>query len=390
MSYNKTGHQMEKSNPLGTDNIVGMFLDDEEYIEHFREIEAFVKKLSESLDPDEDIKFFPKRDNRRHLISVAVDGGSQELFPFFSELSSSIIRVSASSKDFKGKIEPFIHPIKYSKFSKKFHKLKRDDYDEKARQEIAALINRLLHEEMSAVFTHPKVAFFSDVTGITVEDLGQTFGRDLQTFTNSIRDLLEWVYIVNLVEKFSDFQILIMKDGRLEQHGVEDTFRTKLLTYLENREAYITGVLKSNAVFREGIAYWVLSNWVDRQTEPFYFLAPDELMDHVYAFRKQWDPEESKSFMLGYRYFGRLYGETFNPMQSMIAFDIPKYFHEDYQKVEEIATTLFRHKSLLYGGSIQTISEAHSKASIASSIVKMVEKEIEKKSGVRLPQILGV
>jgi hypothetical protein len=76
-------------------------------------------------------------------------------------------------------------------------------------------------------------------------------------------------------------------------------------------------------------------------------------------------------------------------MQAVITFDIPWYLDSDSKAVAEIVSTLFKHRSVLYGGSISAVSEAHARASIDSSIARTIEAElrvrIERETGLKIP-----
>jgi len=316
-----------------------------------------------------------------------VDGGSQEIFPLINELSSSIIRIGADSQDLNEDLPTFIQVLKYTKFSTKFYTFEDPN---KSIEEVKEIVAQELDLEMNKIFDLPIMKSFCDLTGIEKADLGTSFQGDLQTFTGVIRNILEWAYIVNLAEKLKFIKVLILKDGRLEQHGVEESFRDKLKNYFHRNNTYIVGVLKQNAIFREGVSNWVINNWIADMEEPFYFKAPQKIMEFVYANKRQWDPEFNKTFVFGQRYFGKLFGKTFHPMQSMLAFDIPFYFCDSPKDIHEIASTLFSHKSLLYNGSISTISDAHAKASISNRVVSEIEKDLEKRLGIKLPKMMEI
>lgn len=76
-------------------------------------------------------------------------------------------------------------------------------------------------------------------------------------------------------------------------------------------------------------------------------------------------------------------------MQAVITFDIPWYLDSDSEAIAEIVSTLFKHRSVLYGGSISAVSEAHARASIDSSIARTIEAElrvrIERETGLKIP-----
>lgn len=379
------GFLNEGSNPFGSNNFRELYTDED--LDHMRGIIKIVEQLTNELDVNKDIIKFSNYDTSRKLISVGVDGGSQEIFPFINELSSSIIRIGADSKDLNEELPSFIQVIKYTKFSSKFYRFEDPN---KTDDEIRKIVAKELDLEMNKIFNLPIMKRFTELTGIEKNDLGTSFQGDLQTFTNVIRNILEWSYIVNLSDKLKFIKVLILKDGRLEQHGVEESFRDKLKSYFERNKTYIVGVLKQNAIFKEGISNWVINNWVSELEEPFYFKAPQKIMEFVYANQRQWNPDFNKTFVFGQRYFGKLFGKTFHPMQSMLAFDIPFYFSNSQKDIHEIASTLFSHKSLLYNGSISTVSDAHAKASISNKVVREIERDLEQRLGIKLPKMMEI
>ena len=376
------GYINEKSNPFGIDDFLKEYTESD--IERMRKIHTIVEELANEINIAKDIKTFASYQKSRALISVGVDGGSQEIFPFINELSSSILRINAASKDLTEELPTFTHILQYSKFSKKFYSF---DKPSKNSDEINMIIKEALNCEMEEIFSLDIMKKLSKLTGITKDDLGESFLGDLRAFGGVLRNILEWAYIVDITDRFKLIKTLILKDGRLEQHGVAESFRDKLKKYLCDNKIFIVGVLKQNAVFHEGISNLVIEKWVSSIKEPFYFKAPNKIMDFVYANKRQWDPDFDKTFVFGQRYFGKLYGKTFHPMQGMIAFDIPFYFDQSQKEIHEIATTLFSHKSFLYGGSISSISDAHAKASIGVNIKNAIEKKLEKQLNLKLPRM---
>ncbi len=47
-----------------------------------------------------------------------------------------------------------------------------------------------------------------------------------------VRDLVEWAYICYVVKEYGDkIDLVVVKDGRLEQHGVNSSFVQKLRSF---------------------------------------------------------------------------------------------------------------------------------------------------------------
>lgn len=366
-------YQSEKSNPFGVDDFLSQIEDID--IEKLKEIVNIKEELEASLSP-KDKRQIPAYTSNRKLISVAVDGGNQVAFRFVREMSIGLVRVSASSNDLEEKLEPFTCSIKnFEIFPVSIDGQFTQQAINKHKTGVTNFLKHLFRTEIGKTF--------SNATKISSEDLGETIFGNMQAFTNSIRDLLEWAYIVSIVERFKGIRILIVKDGRLEQHGVENTFVTKLRTYFESRNAYVVGVLKGTKLLREGLSSWIIYEWIKQEKNPFFIKVPDKLMQYVYGFEKQWNPEFDKSYVFGNRYVTKLYTESFHPLESVISFDVPAYI-DNPDKVEEVVATLHDAKSVLFGGSLTVVQDAHAQASVAKTILDQLEQEIEKRLKVKL------
>lgn len=362
------GYNGEISNPLGTDNFLQLF-DKSDIDDTCQIINDIYNKLIDELKEDS-IKKFAKYNNSHKLITVSVDGGNQEIFRNFKEISSSIIIVNSKSDDLKETIKPFRLALQYKNFFPKLYSFLNKNNQEKIDQNID------IKEESENIFKNDYIRNFMEKTEITSKDIGSASFLNLQTFTSIIRDIMEWTYIVELVDKYKDIKVIIVKDGRLAQSGVETTFIDKLKKYFSKNNAYVVGLLKRNAVFDDGLASMIILSWIETINESFYFKVPHGIMDYVYSNKRQWDHSVDNSKVFGIRYFGRLYGKCFSPFQSMIALDIPYYLDSKDKEIHDIIGTIFSHKSVLYDGSISVVSESHIKSSIAYSVVKQIENEL--------------
>lgn len=368
------------SNPLGANEFLGHL--SEKDFELLKRVSELIEKLVATLD-EKSVKAVKTPLSSRRLISVAVDGGNQLIFPEFREISMGMIRVSAFSPDFKDQLDTTTHVIKnFDLFD--ILKAETDSKDTMTSKRI---------KYMQDFFGNHHMKEFSAITGITAHDLGEYIYKDLESFTNTIRSVLEWAYIIALAEKYKNFKILIVRDGRLEQHGVRDSFVEKLRKYFEINKVYLIGIVKTTKLLREGIPSLVIQNWIEKYSanHPIYYKLPDDLMKYTFGFERQWNPDLDGSFVFGNRYAGKFFVNTFQPLQSVFTFDIPTYIETDEKAVTEVVETLYHHRSLLFEGSVSVISEAHMRASVDNEIVKIVENEvkkaIEKRSGLKIPNM---
>jgi len=371
------------NNPLGVSDFLKQVT--ERDYELLKEVQQLVERLISSLDSPCVRRVTPASSNCR-LVTIAVDGGSSLLFPQFREISLGMIRVTAFSSDLEEQLEPVVEVIKNYEL---FDILKA--YNGNARKSLRAK----RHAFLKSMFQKSPLQEFSSETGIQADDLGEHVYKDLDSFTSTVRSVLEWAYIVNLAKRYRDagIKVVLVRDGRLEQHGVKDSFIEKLRDYFGRHKTRLVGVVKSTKLLREGIPSLVILRWIEQYVKehPTYFRVPEELMRYTFGFERQWNPDYDGSFVFGHRYVGKFYPETYSPLQSVITFDIPCYFANDQQFTEDIVSTLYNHRSVLYGGSIATVSEAHERASIDSELVRVVENElrhqIEEKAGLRIPQM---
>jgi len=367
----------EASNPFGLDDFLKQI--GEEDFKRWREIKELIEKLAGDLNKPDVRKVSPAQ-SHRGLITVAVDGGSSLVFPQHREISLGMVRVCAYSSDLQPQLEPAIVVIK----NHEVFDILRSDLS-------AEDLKNKRHQYIDALFSQFPLKEFSEQTGIKREDLGEYIYKDLESFSGIIRSVLEWAYIVCIAEKYRDSEVVLVRDGRLEQHGVKKDFIKKLKDYFERNKTYIVGVVKSTKLVREFVASSVIQRWLScfAGEYPIYFKIPNSLMEYTFRFERQWNPEFDESFVFGYRYLGKFLTETFHPMQAVITFDIPWYLDSDSKAVAEIVSTLFKHRSVLYGGSISAVSEAHARASIDSSIARTIEAElrvrIERETGLKIP-----
>jgi hypothetical protein len=346
------------SNPLGADSFL-QHLSEADF-ELLQQVSKLVDKLVKALD-ESSVKSVRSPLSSRRLISVAVDGGNQLIFPQFREISMGMIRVSAFSPDLKDQPETTTHIIKnFDLF----------DILKAAEEQNSRSMTAKRSKYIEQFFQNSPMREFSLATGIIPKDLGEHIYRDIESFTNTIRNVLEWAYIVMLAEKYRDFKILIVRDGRLEQHGVENSFVKKLREYFERNKTYLVGIVKTTKLLREGIPSLVIKSWTDKYCakHPVYYRLPDELMKYTFGFERQWNPDMDGSFVFGNRYAGKFYANTFHTLQSVFTFDIPSYIDDD-EATLEIVDTLYNHRSLLFDGSVSVVSEAHMRASVDIEIV---------------------
>jgi len=342
-------------------------------------VKRLIDELSQSLK-ESDVREVSPAQSHRRLITIAVDGGSSLIFPQYREISMGMIRVSAFCNDLASQPKPAVIVIK-----------NHEVFDIRRTYESSTNLVQRRCQYICSLFNRFPLKKFGELTGITPDDLGDYLYKDLESFTNIIRSVLEWAYIVTISEEYGNFRIILVRDGRLEQHGVKEGFITKLKNYFHDNRVYLVGVVKSTKLLREFVASSVIREWLNcyARNNLIYFRIPDELMEYTFHFERQWNPDFEGSFVFGRRYLGKLLTETFYPMQAVITFDIPWYLDNDSDAVGEIVSTLFRYRSLLYGGSISAVSEAHARASIDSSIAHLVEADlrtkIEEKTGLKIP-----
>lgn len=375
----------EPSNPLGLADFLKHV--NEQDIEHLREFVALKEELKNSLTKEHCLSLPDVRGHHK-LISIAVDGGSHMAFPALTELSIGMIRVSAVSLGLKQPLPDVTLLTKnYELFQRKISFTAPDSEREKERdlaqrEAIDGFLSKLFSGDGAA---GPTIEKFSELTGITQNDLGQYVYKDIQSFTTILRDTLEWAYIVVLAEKYADFDCLFVKDGRLAQAGVEHSFREKLKNFFSKHKTLIAGVIKGTKLLREGLSAWVIYEWTKDLDYRFVMRLPDMLMKYVYNFEKQWNPEYAGAYVFGNRHLIKLFREELVPLQSVVTFDVPDYLMNEEEAIKGIALTLYDARSILFGGSIQAVSEAHARASVRSSIMEALEEEIERRLGIKIP-----
>lgn len=375
----------ELSNPFGLSDFLAHV--SEQDIAGLRKFVELKEKLVDSLADEHCIHLADFR-AQHALISVAVDGGSQMAFPALAELSIGIIRVSAASLNFRNTLPDLVQLTKnYELFQREINFIATDSERERERDSahkasVDNFLDKLFSGQDSA---GPTIKRFSELTGITREDLGEYVYKDIQSFTTVLRDILEWAYIVDLANKYTDFNCLFLKDGRLAQAGVEHSFREKLKKFFSDRRTLIVGAIKGTKLLREGLSAWVIYEWVKNRKHRFVLRIPDTLMKYVYNFEKQWNPEYARAYVFGNRYLIKLFPQELEPLESVVTFDVPDYLVDDEKAIKGIASTLYEARSILFGGSIQVVSDAHARASVRNSIVEELEREIERRLGVKIP-----
>lgn len=352
-------------------------LDESDYA-HIREtIVPFVNGLLNEL-PDHGIRTVPERVDAR-VIAIAVDAGNQEAFAAIPEMAVGLVRVSASSRD----IRADRLPADYS-------------YVLRGRELFPVPPSRSTGNQMAAnyltqIWAEPIVQEFCNATGIQKEDFGGAYQKDFQTFVSSIRDLFEWAYAVRLVEQYEreSAATIIVRDGSLEQHGVQNAFVTKLRVYFQTKRTPICGFIKGSKLLsrKQGISCWVIGDWVTRRDLPCFFRVPDKLMKHVYDRERYWNPDADNSFMIGHRFVVKLYGKTLRALDAVSCIDVPEHISDNDGQVREIVGAIMRSRSVLFGGSFGPSMRAHEQASIAAVLRKQIEQHIRERAGVDLPDL---
>jgi hypothetical protein len=218
---------------------------------------------------------------------------------------------------------------------------------------------------------------FFQATGISLEDLGEHYAKDLKAFVGIFRDLLEWAYLVWTVEKVlgDDYRkYLFVKDGRLAQTGVKDEFRTKLREYFRRKDLLLVGVSKRSRLLAEGLTSLVMARLFAEVRGTFLLQVPEALMEKAYRYERQWDANFQGAFVMGTRYVARLFESTFRPREGIAILDLPPHLKEE--DAIRVAKSLKSHRSVLYKGSLGPIVEAHGKASVAKLLATRMEDEV--------------
>lgn len=351
------GYVGQHSRGIATRTLEELLQEDDR--EHLQRIAERLRQLSGSFDPEQHLIQVSFDDSHR-LISVAVDGGENLISPEAREIATGFIRVSAASPDFKKLPDPLEFPIKgFRLFS--------EDNEEFA-QRVKAEVDELFSREIFKCF--------AETTGIGPEDLGTHYRKGVPSLVRILRDVAEWAYLVYLAQRYEEFNVLLVKDGRLAQVGVEDSFRKKLLKFFETHGTLLVGVVKANKLMGEKLAVRIVLKWLDPYDVPIAIRVPDELMRYVYTTSRQWDPEREGSLVLGRRHLLRFRKKEFEPLESAIAFDVPEYLAQDKKALSQVIATLWGHRSALYGGSLGSIVEAHERASVGDSAVSRLEWEL--------------
>jgi len=214
-------------------------------------------------------------------------------------------------------------------------------------------------------------------TGISLEDLGEHYAKDLKAFVGVFRDVLEWAYLVWVVERVlvKDYRkYLFVKDGRLAQMGVKDEFRTKLQKYFKEKNLLLVGVSKRSRLLAEGLTSLVMAKLFAEVRGTFLLQVPEALMEKAYRYERQWDADFQGAFVMGTRCVARLFENTFSPREGIAILDLPPHLNE--KDAIRVAKSLKSHRSVLYKGSLGPIVEAHGKASVAKPLATSMEDEV--------------
>ncbi len=368
----------EPSNFAGGDKFLKLVNEEDLNILQYS-VPKLIDELKSSLK-QEDIKVYNHRVTSK-VISVTVDGGNQPVFPEIPAIGMGLIRVSSSSDNLKKLPTDFEHIVRYRNLTPLF---KEDE----------ATLAKKRQAEMDALWNDAKLQWFSKKTGITLQDIGSSYLHNPEAFMGIVRDLVEWAYICYVVKEYGDrIDLVVVKDGRLEQHGVNSSFVQKLRSFFEGHNAMVVGVIKSSKLLNgsNGISLLVVAEWIRNIEKEFYFKVPDELMEYVHLHERVWNPEyvneegEASGFAFGHRYMGKMFARTFKPLGAMFSLDIPYYFKGNDAKINEIVAAIISNSSLLYGGSFAPTVEAHAKASISDHIRQIVQDHLIQKTGFNYP-----
>jgi hypothetical protein len=346
----------EKSNPLGLKG----FLDDlqlDHYEELLDELEELYREVKEArrtpLDEADEVgESYP-------LLTLTVDGGEGLAFEELPLLSFGLVRVAAVGVN-GFRLPPISHPLPGYAVLKDPRKYLEDLLARSGESEASYALNT-----------------FFQATGISLEDLGEHYAKDLKAFVGIFRDLLEWAYLVWTVEKVlgDDYRkYLFVKDGRLAQTGVKDEFRTKLREYFRRKDLLLVGVSKRSRLLAEGLTSLVMARLFAEVRGTFLLRVPEAIMEKAYRYERQWDADFQGAFVMGTRYVARLFESTFRPREGIVILDLPPHLEEE--DAIRVAKSLKSHRSVLYKGSLGPVVEAHGKASVAKPLATSMEDEV--------------
>lgn len=343
----------EGSNPLGLKD----FLDDLR-LDHYQDLLRELDELHQKLKQERQVPLHG--DGEAYpLLTLTVDGGEGRAFEELPLLSFGLVRVAAVG-------------VKGFRLPSIAHLLPGYEVLRDPKGYLEGLLER--SEESPAA---DALKTFFRATGISLEDLGEYYTKDLRAFMGIFRDVLEWAYLVWGVEKvlqesYKDY--LFIKDGRLAQLGVRESFRSKLQDYFARKHLLLAGVTKRSRLLAEGLTSLVMARLFAEARGTFVLQVPQELMEKAYRYERQWNADLEGAFVMGRRYVARLLEDTFRPQEGVAIFDLPPYLGEE--DAVKVARSLRAHRSVLYGGSVGTVVEAHGRASVARSIPRRMEEEI--------------
>lgn len=207
----------ERSNPLGLKG----FLDDLK-MDHYKELLAELEELYREVEKARRVPLdeVDEVGENYPLLTLTVDGGEGLAFEELPLLSFGLVRIAAVG----------VNGFRLPSIS---HLLPGYAVLKDPRKYLEDLLARSRESPASDALNT-----FFQATGISLEDLGEHYAKDLKAFVGVFRDVLEWAYLVWVVEKVlaEDYRkYLFVKDGRLAQTGVKDEFRTKLRVLQEER-----------------------------------------------------------------------------------------------------------------------------------------------------------
>lgn len=385
----------EPSSSLG----LAQFLEqlDDSQLQGYDHLLARLEGLSSSLKREHVLVF---QGAHVHLIPVAisVDGGEGLAFRKLPIFSVGMIRVAAHGyPNVVQTPEPLVYVIPSPAVlaPATADTEQTDGLDEGFQRAMETLFTKPTPQSVDGskptspdVFVSHVVQTFSQATGIGLSDLGCHYAKDIKAFTRVLREILEWAYLVWLIERSKqqrllDFRrILFIKDGRLAQVGVANSFRERLMKYFEDHHVLLVGVSKTSRLVAEGLTSLVVGQWLERQQAlldhgQFVIRVPEELLRASYHYERQWNADEENTFVMGRRFVMRLFEEVFHPLDSVTVFDVPTYLEEE--EIKAIASALYAQRSVLYQGSIGSLVDAHMAASISHNLALGLEDTLLRK-----------
>jgi hypothetical protein len=376
----------EGSNPFGIRGFLEKL--DGEVLEHLHHLTKRLEELTGSLE-EKDLISLSGEDVPLVPVALTVDGGEGLAFEDLPLFAIGLVRVAAVSAGGQIRFPTIEHVLSVPELltpSSAGEGIGEGDFKEAACGAMEDLFKSPPKTPASEA-----IQTLAEATGIHLDDLGTYYTKDTRAFTEVLRSVLEWAYLVWSVEKVAkspEFQnlhnlsslqeVLFVRDGRLAQTGVEKGFREKLNEYFERNRLLLVGISKRSRLVAEGLTARVIARWLEdgkaRVGERFVLRVPDKLLEAAYHYERQWNADLEGSFVMGQRYVTKLLSETFRPSESVVVFDLPAYLGD--AEVRRVGSTLHRYRSALFSGSVGLLLDAHARSSVRNSLAESLEKEI--------------